>query len=398
MDFRDAPEEAAFRSEVRSFIERELPDELRRRRRVGSSFEGGGWGKEASRAWLAKLSQRGWLAPAWPKEYGGAGLSVMQQFVMNEEMSLARAPRTGGGIALGMAGPTIMVCGTEEQKKRFLPPILETNQVWCQGFSEPEAGSDLAGLQTRAVKDGDDYVINGQKIWTSMAQHAEWMVTLARTDPDAPKHKGISYFVIDMKSPGISIRPLVNMVGRADFNEVFFENVRVPKDNLIGEENRGWYIATTTLDFERSNIASTTHLVLTVRDLIDWIGEHATTAETTLKTNPGIRYELADRAVEAEIARLMSYRVITMQNAGLLPTKESSVAKLYGSELEQRIAATGMKAVGLYGNFMEEDMAPLDAGVVRMYLYGVALTIGGGTSEIQRNIIAMRGLDFPRGA
>ncbi|MCH8850163.1 MAG: acyl-CoA dehydrogenase family protein [Chloroflexi bacterium] len=396
MDFRDSPEDAAFRKEVQAFVAKELPDEFRGRVRIGSSYEGGGWGRDAGKLWQRKLAERGWMAPAWPKEYGGAGLSIMQQFVFNQEMALARAPRTGGGIALGMAGPTIMTLGTDEQKKRFLPPILERNQVWCQGFSEPESGSDLASLQTRAVRDGDDYVINGQKIWTSMAQHGEMMVLLARTDMDAPKHKGISYFVLDMKSPGITIKPLVNMAGKADFSEVFFDDVRVPIDNLIGEENRGWYAATTTLSFERSNIASTTHLVLTVRDLIDWIVEHAGAPVTTISRRPSLRHELADRAVEAEIARLMSYRVITMQNAGLIPSKEASVAKLYGSELEQRIALTGMKAIGLYGQLTGEE-APLNAGLARMYLYGVALTIGGGTSEIQRNIIAMRGLDMPRG-
>jgi alkylation response protein AidB-like acyl-CoA dehydrogenase len=312
-------------------------------------------------------------------------------------MALARAPRSGGGIALGMAGPTIMLYGTDEQKQRFLPSILSGEQVWCQGFSEPGAGSDLASLQTRADRDGDDYVINGQKIWTSAAQHAHWMNLLARTDQDAPKHKAISYFIMDMTSPGITVRPLVNIVGRADFNEVFFDNVRVPKENLLGEENRGWYVATSTLDFERSNIATTTHLVLTVRDLVDWVRAQAGTPMCTLRQRASLRYELADRTVEAGIARLMSCRVISMQNAGLLPNKEASVAKLYSSEFEQRLALTGQKALGLYGQLMDGG-APLGGSLARMYLFGVALTIGGGTSEIQRNIIAMRGLEMPRGA
>jgi alkylation response protein AidB-like acyl-CoA dehydrogenase len=395
MDFRDSQDEARFRGDVRSFIKAEQPPELKRKDSIQSSFDGGGWGREAAEAWRKKLSSRGWIAPAWPKEYGGAGMSIMEQFIFNEEMAKARAPRTGGGIALGMAGPTIMVHGTEEQKKRFLPPILTGEETWCQGFSEPGAGSDLANLQTRAVRDGDDYVINGQKIWTSMAQHAQWMNIIARTDPDAPKHKGISYFILDMKSPGISIRPLVNIVGRADFNEVFFDNVRVPKDNLLGEENRGWYLATTTLDFERSNIASTTNLVMMVRDFINWARENSGTPTCTLARYPSLRYELADRLVEAEAARLMSYRIISMQNAGQIPNKEASIAKLYSSELEQRIALTGLKTLGPYAQLMD-GVAPLKGAIPRMYLYGVALTIGGGTSEIQRNIIAMRGLAMPR--
>jgi alkylation response protein AidB-like acyl-CoA dehydrogenase len=395
MDFHDTPDDAAFRADVRSFIEGELPPELAKRQHIRSGLDRGTSGGEFARVWWRKLAARGWVAPAWPKEYGGAGMTVMQQFIFHEEMALARAPRTGGGIAIGMAGPTIMVHGTEEQKKRFLPDILTGEQHWCQGFSEPEAGSDLANLQTRAVRDGDDYVINGQKIWTSGVRYAHWMNLLARTDPDAPKHKGISYFLLDMKTPGITIRPLVNIIGQDDFDEVFFDNVRVPAENLLGEENRGWYLATTTLDFERSNIATTTHLVLTVRDLVAWAREHAAEPQSALRRNPALRYELADRTIEAQAGRLMSYRVISMQNEGMIPNKESSIAKLYSSELEQRIARTGMKALGTYAQLTDGD-APLAGALPRMYLYSVASTIGGGTSEIQRNIIAMRGLDMPR--
>ena len=380
---------------MQSFIEKELPAELRKPEGISSSFSAGGWGRPAAKAWRQKMAERGWIAPAWPKKYGGAGLTVMQQFIFNEEMALARAPRTGNGIAIGMAGPTIMVHGTEEQKRKRLPPILSGEEIWCQGFSEPESGSDLASLQTRAVRDGDDYVINGQKIWTSGAHGAHWMNLLARTDPDAPKHKGISYFLLDMKTPGITVRPLENLAGRTEFNEVFFDNVRVPAENLLGEENRGWYIGTTTLDFERSNIATTTNLVLTVQNLANWAKKHADTPQSSLLRRPTLRYELADRAVEAQVARLMSYRVISMQNAGLIPNKEGSIAKLYSSEMEQRLGLTALKTLGLYGQ-LAGDGAPLDGSLTRMYLYGVALTIGGGTSEIQRNIIAMRGLNMPR--
>ena len=395
MEFSDAPEEAAFRAEVRSFIEQELDDDVRSGKGIWSSFDTKRDAGRSTKGWRKKLADRAWIAPAWPKEYGGAGMSIMQQFIFNEEMALSRAPRTGGGIALGMAGPTIMLYGTDEQKQRLLPPILSGDQVWCQGFSEPESGSDLASLQTRAVRDGDDYVINGQKIWTSVAQHAQWMILMARTDPDAPKHKGISYFILEMNTPGITIRPLINLLGSAGFNEVFFEDVRVPKDNLLGEENRGWYIGTTTLDFERSMIASTTQLVLTVSDLVEWAREHVDSPQCTLARNSTLRYELADRAIEAQVARLMSYRVISMQNSGLIPNHEASVAKLYSSELEQRIALTALKTVGLYGQLIGDE-ATLSNSVARMYLYAVAVTIGGGTSEIQRNIIAMRGLGMPR--
>jgi len=394
MDFRDAPTDTPFRTEVRAFLDKEMPAELRQRDGGWGSFDMGGRRSPAAQAWRKKLAGRGWLAPAWPKEYGGAGMTVVQQFIFNEEMALARAPRMGG-IGVGWAAPTIMIYGTHDQKKRFIPPILSGEQVWCQGFSEPGAGSDLASLQTRAVRDGDDYIVNGQKIWTSGAQYAHRMILLARTDVDAPKHKGISYFLLDMKSPGVTIRPLVNMAGSADFNEVFFDNVRVPKDDLLGEENRGWYMATTTLDYERSNIATATNLVLSVGDLVGWVKGHAGTPACALRRHPTLRYELADRAIEAEAARLMSYKVISMQNAEMIPNKEASIAKLYSSELEQRLALTGLKTLGLYAQ-LSDGGAPMNGRMARMYLYAVAITVGGGTSEIQRGIIAMRGLGLPR--
>src|SRR3990170_2816113 len=251
MDFRDTTDEAAFRAEVRAFIERELPPEMRRPEGVWSSFEAGSW--SGIRTWWRKLAERGWVAPAWPKEYGGAGMSVMQQFVYNEELARARAPRPNF-LAIGLIGPTIIVHGNDGQKQEYLSGILSGEMYWCQGFSEPGSGSDLASLQTKAVADGDDFVINGQKIWTTGAHRADRIMLLARTDFDSPKHKGISCFIVDMRAPGISVQPLTNMAEMHSFNEVFFDNVRVPKKDLLGELNRGWYVATTTLDFERSGI------------------------------------------------------------------------------------------------------------------------------------------------
>jgi alkylation response protein AidB-like acyl-CoA dehydrogenase len=395
MDFRDKPDEAAFRSEIRSFIERELPDELRKKEIGYGDFDYGEDPGPLATRWREKLRERGWIAPAWPREYGGAGMSIMEQFIFNEELILARAPRNFS-LGVGWAGPVIMLYGTDEQKQAHIPKILSGEEVWCQGFSEPGSGSDLASLQTRAVRDGDDYVVNGQKIWTSGAQFSDWIILLARTDPDAPKHKGISYFLVDMKTPGITVRPLVNMANSADFNEVFFDNVRVPKEKLLGEENRGWYIATSTLDLERSSIATTSNLVMWVRDLIEW-AKAQSNGITALAHNPKLRYELADRAIEADVARVMSYQVVSMQNAGLIPNKEASVAKLYSSELEQRIARTGTKVLGMYGQLVAGDHAPLSGNLARFSMFSVATTIGGGTSEIQRNVIAMRGLGMPRG-
>src|SRR5581483_7819582 len=238
----------------------------------------------------------------------------------------------GSGISL--TGPTLMVHGTEEQKRRFLPPIANAEVVWCQLFSEPGSGSDLASLQTRAVADGDDFVVNGQKIWTSGAHHSDWAILLARTDPDAPKHRGITYFLVDMHSPGVEVRPLVNMVNGHAFNEVFLENVRIPRSQVVGEVNRGWYVGATTLDFERSGIGR----FASSRRLLEELTTYA--KETRLGTRPQVRMQLVERVVENEVGRHLAYRVAWMQWAGKIPNYEASMVKVYGSELQQRIAGT----------------------------------------------------------
>jgi alkylation response protein AidB-like acyl-CoA dehydrogenase len=394
MDFRLTPEEETFRQEVHDFIEKECPETLR----------GGGTGGLMSNAgdfiaWRKKVASRGWIAPAWPKEYGGAEMTVMQQFVYNMETARMRAP-SGiflGGLGVAVLGPTILVYGNDEQKQEYIPGILSGEEMWCQGFSEPESGSDLASLKTRAVRDGDDYVINGQKIWTTLAHMSKYMLCLCRTDPDAPKHKGISYFVIPMDAPGVTVRPLMNMAGGHEFNEVFFEDVRIPAKNLLGEENRGWYMAVTTLDIERSNIGSAVGQHQSVEDLITFTREHADNGESAANTNPKIRLELADRLIEAEASMMLSYRLITMQNRGLIPNYEASATKMYSMELNQRIANTGIKVLGMYGQIRKGSKYEVLKGRMEyQYLRSVANTIEGGTTEIQKNIVATRGLDLPR--
>ena len=391
MDWKDSTADAAFRAEVQSFLRAELPADFRA---ADDAVLGVGIGEdERERDWLRTLAKRGWVAPAWPQEYGGAGLTVMQQFVFNEEMARAAAPRPNF-LAIGLAGPTIIVHGTPEQKREHLSAILSGETFWCQGFSEPGAGSDLASLQTRAVQDGDDFIINGQKIWTSGAHRSQRMMLLARTDTEAPKHKGISYFLLDMKSPGVTVRPLTNMADTASFNEVFFDNVRVPKRDLLGELNRGWYVATTTLDFERSGIINGVGLRRLLHDVIAYAREHGRRDGAERQ----IRLELADRAIEAEIAIVLSYRVATMQAKGLLPNQEASITKLFGSELAQRIARTGAKVAGLYGQLDEGSPRAADGGRMSLlYRIAVGSTLAGGTSEIQRGVIAQRGLGLPRG-
>ena len=389
MDFNDTPEQAAWHQEVGTFLAAEkpksdpdaTPQEMMQR------------GREAMKEWRGKLAARGWVAPAWPKEYGGAGLSVMEQFIMNEEFAEARAMNVGG-MGTSMIGPTIIIHGNDDQKKEHLGAILRGEVQWCQGYSEPGSGSDLASLQTRAVRDGDDFVINGQKIWTSGAHNADWMFMLARTDPDAPKHRGITYFLMDMKSPGVTVRPLVNLANNHMFNEVFFEDVRVPARNVLGEINRGWYIGTTTLDFERSSIGNAVGQRQTLEYYMKFWKENqgkAVTGSASVKAKD----EFTDRWIEASVAKMLSYVVITIQKNGRVPNHEASIAKLFNTELSQRIARTAMKMTGTNGLLLGRE-APMRGRAPQSYMQTVSSTIAGGTSEVQRNIVATRGLGLPR--
>jgi len=388
MDFRFTAAEEAFRDEVRAFVRAELP---------------AGWGsrayndredappehRAAANAFQRKLAERGWLTLAWPKEHGGLGAGPMQQLVYNEEMSALRAPGFGGtGVA--MVGPTLMLHGTDEQRARFLGPIARNEMSWCQGFSEPGAGSDLASLQARAVQDGDDFVVNGQKIWTSGAHKSDYCILLARTDADAPKHKGISYFLMDMKSPGITVAPLTNMLDSGAFSQLFMDSVRIPRANLVGELNRGWYVATTTLDFERSGIQRIVFAQTLLDDVTAW-------ARTRGDSSPSVRHKLAELGIEFTIGRLLAYRVAWMQGQGLVPNSEASVAKLYSTELQSRFSVAALAILGLRGLLTRASAhATLDGRLTSYYLAAVSYTIAAGTSEVQRNIIAQRGLGLPR--
>lgn len=380
MDFHDTPADAAWRAEARSFIEQNLGDE--RLANLSDELGMGGW--EHNTPWRSKLAAKGWVAPSWPAAYGGAGLNVMQQFILSEEMSLAKAPSVGG-LAVALLGPTLISHGTEEQQREHLSPILRGETVWCQGFSEPGAGSDLAALQTRAVRDGDEYIINGQKIWTTGAQFADWIFMLARTDPSAPKHRGISFFLIDMKTPGIEIRPLLDMGNSHHLNETFFTDVRVPARNRVGEENRGWYVATTTLDYERSGIRHAVGNIQTVSEFARLVNSRTTHA----------RSEIAERYIEAVTGRLLSWRIAWLQNQGETPTHEASMNKMFNTELKQRILNTCFNVVGLRGTVMDPSFGR-EGVLSREYMDAVPATISAGSSEINRNIIAQRGLGLPR--
>ena len=346
---------------------------------------------EELRAFNKQLARRGWIAPAWPKQYGGMELGAVEQLVFGEEMAYARAPNGARGPAVGYAGPTIQLAGTEEQKRRHLPGITNWDVVWCQGFSEPGSGSDLASLATTATRDGDDWILNGTKIWTSHGHYADWMYLLARTDPEAPKHRGITYFLLDLKSPGVSFQPLLNMAGRKGFGQFFFDSVRMPAESLLGEVNRGWYLATTTLDLERSNIANAGGARRTIDELCHFL-------RSSGRASSAERHRLAQHAVEVGVVTMLSYRVASMLAAGAVPNQEASLLKLFLSELDQRIANTGLHILGMEGALMPgSPLAKLHAQFALTYLTTVPRTIAGGTSEVQRNIIATRGLGLPRG-
>jgi alkylation response protein AidB-like acyl-CoA dehydrogenase len=392
MELAFGVKEEELRKEVQGFLKQELksPGGSGDEEFVANSDES----FEFAAAFNQKLAERGWIAPAWPTEYGGLGASIQEQMVFNEEFGYWGAPDTGSrGFGVGMIGPTLIIHGSDEQKKKYLPGIT-SGEVWCQGYSEPGAGSDLASLSTRAVRDGDDYVLNGQKIWTSGGHRANQMFTLVRTDPDAPKHRGISFLLIDdiKNVPGLTLRPLVNMAGRHHFNEVFFEDVRVPVANRIGEENRGWYVGMTLLDFERSGIGTTASQRRTLETLRGSLKERGPEVQKAQ------RLKYAEHVIENNVARFLGYRIGDMQSRGLVPNYEASVIKIFQSELGQRIYGWAVNMLGLGGQLVpEEPKAPLDGSMPEAMLQAVPSSIYSGTNEIQRNIIATRGLGLPRG-
>jgi alkylation response protein AidB-like acyl-CoA dehydrogenase len=387
----------AFRSQVAEFIEAELPHPLQSRPAIGGAYDPPSdepsAEEQAARAeWRAALQRKGWLTPAWPTEYGGGGLSAAEQFVLREELIKHNAPRFFD-MGLAMVGPTIIFHGTDEQKKRLIPPILSGEANWCELFSEPGSGSDLASLQCRAVREGDAYVVNGQKVWTSGAERADLGLLMARTDLDAPKHKGITMLVVDMHDPGVTVRTIPNLADATHkFNEVFFDNVRIPIEHRVGDENRGWYYLMTLLDTERSAISQVAAIERTLESLLDLARspEHQPLSHET-------RLELADRAIEVEVLRGLSQGVASIQARGEVPSHESAVLKLFHTELSQRLASTAMKIAGTSGLLgRSASEAPLNGLVGEYYLYASTLTIQVGTSEVQRNIIATRGLGLPR--
>jgi alkylation response protein AidB-like acyl-CoA dehydrogenase len=396
MDFEYTPAQEAFRKEFRSWLEANLPPELclddAADDRVPSDRET----YERRRAWQKTMHAAGWVGISWPKEYGGRGASLIERVIWEEEYAAARAPVLPAAMGLNLVGPTIIAWGTDEQRTRYLPRILRGDETWAQGFSEPNAGSDLANLQTRAVDKADHFLVNGQKVWTSGAQFHDSILLLARTDPDAPKHQGISAFLVDLKSPGITVRPLVLATGHAHFNEVFFEDVKVPKQNLLGPLNQGWKVTTTTLMHERHSAGNRNNVAQLAR-LIE-LAKTLNQGGRPAWDDPVIRQKLAQLAIDCEAFKYTRLRGLTRQLRGEPPGPEGSILKLTGSELGVRIAEVAGEMLGVHALVNAPSAAVPDAP--RWFNRIVAArqyTISAGTSEIQRNIIGERVLGLPKG-
>ena len=391
MDMEFSAAELAFRDEVRTFIAENYPESLR-----GKQDEGEEMSKEDFLSWHKVLAKKGWVAPAWPVEYGGTGWTATQKYIWSEETARADCIRLMP-FGLTMVGPVIYTFGTPEQKARFLPGILSGDDWWCQGYSEPGAGSDLANLRTLAVRDGDDYIVNGQKTWTTMAQHADWGFFLVRTNKDVKAQEGISFLLIDMKSPGITVRPIITLGGEHEVNEVWLEDVRVPQSQRVYEEDKGWTCAKFLLAHERTGIAGIAASKRGV-EKVKAIARTEMDGERTLLANPFFKRKVAELEVDLTALEYTELRSLAGENAGKGPGPESSLLKIKGSEIQQRLTELALEAVGHYGapyfrGFGEGDNEhPIGPDYAHrtapVYFNTRKTTIYGGSNEIQRNIIA----------
>jgi len=395
MDFNDTPEEAAFRAKVRAWLAANAEP-----KRGDAGGQGTGVGESmteddvrAAKAWQRRKAEAGWACLRWPKEYGGQGASAIEQVIWNQEEAKVRTPEDIFGITHGMCAPTVMTHGTEEQKRRWIPGMLTGENVWCQLFSEPAAGSDLAGLRTTAVRDGDDWILNGQKIWTTGAQIADWGIIVVRSDPTVPKHKGLTYFVVDMHGPGVEVRPIHQINGGRAFNEVFFTDVRVPDAQRLDAVGNGWRVALTTLMNERASIggggggAAIGDLIALARR-IEVDGRRAI-------DESAVRERLADFLVRARGLKYTGYRTLTALSQGRIPGPEASLGKLVGAVLGQDMAAFGIELQGMAGGAHDPGVSADGGAWQERYLGFPGLRIAGGTDEVLRNIIAERVLGLP---
>ncbi|HYI36355.1 MAG TPA: acyl-CoA dehydrogenase family protein [Thermoleophilaceae bacterium] len=376
MDLTLSPNEQAFRDEVRGWLAENHPGEAPR-------------GDDASfdflKQWQLKLHEQGYAGLSWPEEYGGRGATLIEQAIFGEELARAKAPGPANVLGLVMGGPVVIAHGTDDQKKRYLEPILSGEEIWCQGFSEPDAGSDLASLKTRAVKDGDEWVVTGQKVWTTLAHEAKWCMLVARTDPDAPKHKGLTYFLMDMEQEAVQINPLHQITGEAEFNELFIEEARIPDANVIGGEGNGWMVAITTLMNERAGLGAgaAASMKIALGQLIELAKERG------VDSDPLVRQKIAGLLIEVEALRLNAWRGLTAIMKTGIPGPEGSLPKLQWSAANQGLTELAMEIRG-------EEAAAKDSDWTYRFLRARANSIEGGTTEILKNIIAERVLNLPK--
>ncbi len=384
MDFRDTPEQATFRREVRAWLDEHLPEELRGHRGGGARFDG-----PEVRAWSRTLYDGGWVGIAWPEQFGGRGLAPRYQAIYLEEEARAEAPPHIGVIGLGMAGPTIISRGTDEQKARYLRPLLAADEIWCQGFSEPGAGSDLAGVRTSARLDGDRFVLDGQKVWSSYAHIADFCILVARSDPESQRHAGLTYLIVDMHAPGVEVRPLTQITGEPEFNEIFLSGVEVPVENVIGEIGGGWDVAMTTLLHERGTLAFAlvARLEVQVNKLVALVADRGATATQ--------REAVAREWSQLQALRWTAYRSLSALERTGLPGPEGSILKLQWSEANQRVTKLALELLGPDAQLLPGN-APYDGYWTIQQLRSRGNTIEAGTSEILRNIVAERVLGLPR--
>ena len=396
MDFEDTPKEAEFRAKCGAWLEKNAtpldPNDPAASIMGEAEMETAGVVK-ASKAWQAKKFDAGWAVLTWPKEYGGQGLGRMEQISWSQEEAKFKVPLNLYMIGHGMLGPTLMAHGTEEQKTRFLPDMARGQEIWCQLFSEPAAGSDLAGLRTTAVRDGDEWVINGQKIWSTGAHYSDWGMIVTRTDPDAPKHKGLTYFIVDMRSPGVEARPIKQINGGAAFNEVFFTDVRIPDANRLGKVGDGWHVALTTLMNERVAIGAGGGSG-GFRRLLELARKSRRNGRPAIE-DAAVRQKLADFYIISKGLQFTSYRTLSAISRGATPGPEGSISKAIGAPFSQQMASFAMELQGAVGGLLDDSVAPDEALWQESYLASPGIRIAGGTDEVLRNIIAERVLGLP---
>jgi alkylation response protein AidB-like acyl-CoA dehydrogenase len=394
MDFQYSAEQEAYRVKVRSWLEANQPAPLRDTEKEGANDETL-W--KRLKQWHKRLYEAGWMGLTWPKEYGGQAATFIEQVIFQQELGRLNLPFGCNVLGVIMTGPALMQWGTEEQKKRYLEPILSGAEIWCEGMSEPGAGSDLASIQMRAVLEGDSFIVNGQKVWTTIAHRSDFCQLFVRTDPELPKHKGMSCLLVDMKAPGVTVKPLKQISGDSDFNEIFFEDVRVPKENLLGPVNMGWQVLVATLMHERFGIGETlggseqllTHIIA--------LAKQCKLNGKTAFEDPAVRQQIAQFACEVAAKKYNGLRSLTKRLKGQLPGAEASISKLVSTELSQRMVKYATRLLGEYALLERRSPFAPDGDWLRRILASESMTIAGGTSAVQRNMIGERILGLPKG-